>query len=1521
MKKFKPFCFLILFLLNLGVYAQSPVKETNRKVVLRAGLMQDCIGGSEQTFPYTPDFGLSGNPTTEKNYWSQKSLGGFLLWDYQTISGQGTKLYPYIPGYDPESDGARSTLYSHCLSLKSNERYTLRFTLVATKAGSNNHLKVSLAPKIKGSNEFVFGGKLPANSLLKDITNISAGSFLHEIDIEGAHIPTDSTYAIAFELLSDIEQGSVFIKDFSLKKIADADYALGELIAPLSNCNLSASEAVKIRFKNAGTKALNSVTAYYQIDGGTPVSQVFTLNNLASQKETILNFTTRANLSNKKIYVLKAWLAKNSDDENSDNDTLQSATLSSSNLSYAPPFNITFNTNAEREGWNILAKDFNGLKTWSFAGLENKYAEINTTADTANDWLLSPCIDLIAGKTYLIRFAYKALSTLGEHLQMHVSTDITNMESPAIWNRENFTSTAGDALNADGYMEASAYFTASQTNKHYIGFKAYSKEYRKGIAIDNIRMNEVTPFSVPFVQGFESETASKEIQVTDANVDGYTWQIITDANSAYNSLKYAEIKGAKNEIGANGQAGNDWLLMNPVKLQANKKYVLSYMVSGNSRDYYTAFIGKSNNYKELEKITDLKWENTPSGAYTQKSHTFTAPSTDVYYIAFKYRGEANRDAVFRLDNIILNDSAVDKDTNMALRSIVLPPNASTGTTEEKVVLEYRNLSKETLSEHDITFHYQLNGGKIFSTQAHADILPYQYGTVEFSDSDAKIDFRKGSTFHIKAWVSCKGDRRKDDDTITTTLTIPQPLRVPIKLDFESSEDYSNWSIAKTLAASPAWIIDSVNNPEKAYKGKGSLYAPTYVGVSSDFFISQSIQLSKDTTYCLRFYYAAGNQGNMFGPNLTVLYNFNKGKDISDFANLEDSIVDIKGFTNTDYRSKLKYFRVSADGKYYIAFKNYSTNGAKDFRIDNVLITDSLSAARSDLQITKLIPPSTQSCDLGADEKIHIEIQNNGIFDIENLPISIQFGSKSKILTEIVNLKISAESKTTYTLRTLWNFTGIDKDSVRIWLNLPSDINPIDDTTAFYVVERQAAQKTPFQSGFEATENFTWGVYDANTDNRTWNFASGSLSYAGLGYAEYTGDGSTIADDWLLSPCITLRPDSLYFLQFYYRTNRNANEKIEVYLLTSIRADSLLEVRNPRFILNNINNFNYIAFKDSLRVTKVGNYHIGFKICSDYAGQKFLLDNVSLRTPPPPPVDTICDIAVLSIDNPLIMGIMDSSENVSVSVQNLSAYVAKKVVLRCELNNAIVFADTIASLSAGQTLQYTFTKTLNLYTPGDYSIKVSSLFAKDTNPTNNTKEINLTSAYQDAGIEALVAPVKPPFSSKETIIFKIKNYGEYPLDSCPVIVNMNNMTYAALSPSVPVGESVEFSFPKTMNMLPNREYTFTIYTNAAKDKDNSNDTLHKLFVKFVDDSVANESIYENEKFVKIYPNPTKAYLHIQTEQNIQSIHLFDMQGLLKLYVEPANREAILDLQAYIKGNYVIRVKLKGGQIVSRTVVVI
>jgi uncharacterized repeat protein (TIGR01451 family) len=81
---------------------------------------------------------------------------------------------------------------------------------------------------------------------------------------------------------------------------------------------------------------------------------------------------------------------------------------------------------------------------------------------------------------------------------------------------------------------------------------------------------------------------------------------------------------------------------------------------------------------------------------------------------------------------------------------------------------------------------------------------------------------------------------------------------------------------------------------------------------------------------------------------------------------------------------------------------------------------------------------------------------------------------------------------------------------------------------------------------------------------------------------------------------------------------------------------------------------------------------------------------------------------------------------------------------------------------------------------------------------------------------------------------------------------------------------------------------------------------------------NNPIFELDNSIKVYPNPTTSAINVDSEFNINSIELYDVQGrILETHLEDSNT-SILDISNKSKGIYFLKIKTEKGSKVEKIV---
>jgi len=253
------------------------------------------------------------------------------------------------------------------------------------------------------------------------------------------------------------------------------DAQVSAITSPTGSSCGTTSITPSITLRNAGSTTLTSATVYYQIDGGTPVSQTWS-GSLATNISTAVTFpaTTAAYGS----HTIKAWssLPNGGTDANTANDTATS-TFTLSNGTFTVPFVELFNNGVPPACWatyigtNGLGTASNWISTTTTSeGSGAAYVEYeNVSGGSAEDWLVTPLITLQNGSAMSFYQRQTYSTSYGSSYSVRVST--TSQTSPAAfttvstWAESTFSTTyAKKTVDLSAYNGQSVYIALVMTN-------------------------------------------------------------------------------------------------------------------------------------------------------------------------------------------------------------------------------------------------------------------------------------------------------------------------------------------------------------------------------------------------------------------------------------------------------------------------------------------------------------------------------------------------------------------------------------------------------------------------------------------------------------------------------------------------------------------------------------------------------------------------------------------------------------------------------------------------------------------------------------------------------------------------------------------------------------------------------------------------------------------------------------------------------------------------------------------------
>ena len=275
----------------------------------------------------------------------------------------------------------------------------------------------------------------------------------------------------------------------------DVDAAITDLIVPANGMDMTDSEDISIEITNRGTSAISNFTVSYQIDDNEAVTETYTETIEAGEKATY-TFTTKADLSVEKQYVVEAWVTLEGDMITSnDKMTAKCKHIGVSQL----PFNYDFSdygidgiesdwivedVNEDDSYWqyNEWTEDVNGeMGAVSCSG--------SWSGDrTGNDNLISLPIQLPEGTSHMV-FYTRCIN--GED-----ATELLDVRYGTTANVDEMTIIGDYAINQTEWVKRIINFDVETEGVYYFAFHVKSVE-GMNVFIDELTidagMMEVSP--------------------------------------------------------------------------------------------------------------------------------------------------------------------------------------------------------------------------------------------------------------------------------------------------------------------------------------------------------------------------------------------------------------------------------------------------------------------------------------------------------------------------------------------------------------------------------------------------------------------------------------------------------------------------------------------------------------------------------------------------------------------------------------------------------------------------------------------------------------------------------------------------------------------------------------------------------------------------------------------------------------------------------------------------------------------
>ena len=261
-----------------------------------------------------------------------------------------------------------------------------------------------------------------------------------------------------------------------------SDVVLNDIHNIPNACDLS-NVPVTIDLTNAGTVVLNTVEAYYRLNGGTAVHETITLPQpLAQNGSYTYTFNTLVSMTDP-VNVLTAWVEVPADG-NFENNLLISDPI---NVIEAlnVPFVETFNAGEINDGWFV--RDMNNDDvTFTIANGVATYTY--NDAMPANDWLMTSCLYVPAGR-YDVSYSYNAIDpTMTEEFGVYFGKKVGDNY---VMNNE----VASHQFSNTNYVTAHTTIEVTESGVYYFGFHASSVAGTAGFHINGFSILPTVHFT------------------------------------------------------------------------------------------------------------------------------------------------------------------------------------------------------------------------------------------------------------------------------------------------------------------------------------------------------------------------------------------------------------------------------------------------------------------------------------------------------------------------------------------------------------------------------------------------------------------------------------------------------------------------------------------------------------------------------------------------------------------------------------------------------------------------------------------------------------------------------------------------------------------------------------------------------------------------------------------------------------------------------------------------------------------
>ncbi len=414
----------------------------------------------------------------------------------------------------------------------------------------------------------------------------------------------------------------------------------------------------------------------------------------------------------------------------------------------------------------------------------------------------------------------------------------------------------------------------------------------------------------------------------------------------------------------------------------------------------------------------------------------------------------------------------------------------------------------------------------------------------------------------------------------------------------------------------------------------------------------------------------------------------------------------------------------------------------------------LAAFSNDLRIDTILEPNSARrffSDAGnVSRPVRIRIRNGGNSTVNGpFSVSLALGNGSPLFTETINSSLAAGASLTY------SFSGTlplqpqgGVYPLKVWVTHPSDPFRNNDTAYKTVkdIPNDPLSSLPFTENFESLPELTVSGNEmavggnsyldfrsSTSRGRARSFVNSGMALSGnraltLDQAPYST--STNADSAILSYNLSAYTGRQLRVDFYYKNHGQADAPgnrvwirgsdrdpwVQAYDLFAAQAElggwskAMINVND---VLGSAVPAQSVSSSFQLKIGQEGNTSANSVQPEVDIDDGYTLDNLVLN-------EAVNDVSLLSILTPDPGGCgLTASTPLSIRLRNYQPAALSNVQVNYSVNNGPVVTETISSLGAGQTLDYTFSQLMDLSAYTDYDINVWVKYSGDSYASNDS----------------------------------------------------------------------------------------------------------------------------------------------------------------------------------------------------------